>query len=121
MSSLYPERISLTIIEDCVLEAHRQYVEQVITNILSNALKYSKDTVFVELKNQSLILRDTGPGIPEKVLARIGEPFNASATGTGLGLAWVKTLCDRNSWSFKLDSNASGTTITLIFKNEKVI
>ncbi len=59
---------------------------------------------------------DKGAGIPEKVLGRLGEPFNASASsGTGLGLAWVKTLCDRNHWNINIATSNEGTRIDVDF------
>ena len=69
----------------------------------------------MSLKDRELKIQDFGPGIPEKVLSRVGEPYNAGATGTGLGLAWVKTLCDRNDWIFEIESSSTGTTVRVKF------
>jgi len=115
LEHVYPERINVEVEGNFVLMANRPHVEQIIRNLLSNALKYSKNAVHVKLKGSAFSVLDTGPGIPEKVLKRLGEPFNSSASGTGLGLAWVKTLCDRNMWSISVSSSDTGTSVEVIF------
>ncbi|MEZ4814827.1 MAG: HAMP domain-containing sensor histidine kinase [Bdellovibrionota bacterium] len=115
LEHLYPNRIKLNQTGNFALQAHRPHLEQVIQNIILNALKYSTDFVEVNVHDAVFSVKDRGEGIPEKVLQRVGEPFNSSASGTGLGLAWVKTLCDRNSWQFILESSAEGTVIEIHF------
>ena len=76
------------------------HLEQLMMNILHNALKYSGSKVHVEFSHRQLKIHDHGPGIPKEVLAKIGSPFNKTSQlssnekGVGLGLAWVKTICD---------------------------
>ena len=73
-------------------------MRQVITNFLSNALKYTPagKQVFIELSTQEdtavLCIRDEGIGIPAADLENLFEPFHRAAnvgtiSGTGLGLA----------------------------------
>ncbi|MEN0057732.1 MAG: ATP-binding protein, partial [Bdellovibrio sp.] len=67
-----------------------------------------------------LSIRDQGIGIPEEVLHRIGSPFNKSAAGAlsqkgvGLGLAWVKTICDLYRWSYAFQTE-KGTVFKVTF------
>jgi signal transduction histidine kinase len=115
LEHLYPGRIQLESEGDFAFESHRPHVEQIIRNLISNALKYSKDQVSVKLVGPLLSVQDKGPGISEKVLSRLGEPFNSGASGTGLGLAWVKTLCDRNRWELKVENASPGTAASVNF------
>jgi len=79
-------------------------LNQVLENLLSNALKFSPEGGQVELavqvtsQGQVWEVRDQGPGIPDSEQGRIFERFyRAQAAkakpGTGLGLAIVKHLC----------------------------
>jgi two-component system phosphate regulon sensor histidine kinase PhoR len=85
--------------------ADRRAVDQVLTNLLDNALKYTDPggRVTVEVEGQPEFVRvsvsDTGIGIPSEHQARIFERFyrvdkarSRSLGGTGLGLAIVKHL-----------------------------
>jgi signal transduction histidine kinase len=117
LAHLYPERLSINLESNFSLKADRAHLEQCIFNITSNALKYSTDKVHIVLKDDLLSVSDSGTGIPEKVLMRLGEPFNSGAKGTGLGLAWVRILCDRYAWKLDLQSKDTGTTIKIQFSN----
>jgi len=80
--------------------ADRQRLKQVLLNLLSNAVKYNRDGGEVAVfcgpganGRLRLSVRDTGPGIPTRLLDRLFEPFerlgadNGPVEGTGLGLA----------------------------------
>ena len=80
-----------------VVRADRRRIEQVVANLLSNALKYSDDRSPVTLKVESgpdevrVSVRDRGIGIAERDRERVFTPFfragEADVAGTGLGLA----------------------------------
>lgn len=83
-----------------------QAVRTILSNLVDNAVKHtdSGGTVTVELRSEvaasSVIVRDTGEGIPEELLGRIFERFyrvekdrSRERGGSGLGLAIVKHLC----------------------------
>ena len=102
-------------------------LRQLISNLLSNACKYSPigSTVKVQMqqeKNQ-LILRiiDEGFGIPAIDLPHIFEKFyragniSTDISGTGLGLAIVKTIVDSHNGRIWVDSViGKGTTFTIV-------
>ncbi len=86
-------------------------IEQVITNFLTNALKFSPDhklvTVTVERVGRMgrVAVRDEGPGLPREERARIWERFhqatgiehqNGSGVGLGLGLYICKSIVKRH-------------------------
>lgn len=88
-----------------VVSADRERIQQVITNLVSNAVKYSTDGGFVRVTvedtGSSGVIRveDGGIGIPKEDLKRIFERFyrtdksrNRKTGGAGIGLAIVKTI-----------------------------
>lgn len=105
----------------------RVYVERVVANLLSNALKYSGEKGKVLLKTYKagrfvvLELNNSGPAIPanelEMIFQRYARASNASGIpGTGLGLYIVKSIIDAAGGSVNVTSTpAQGTTFTVKF------
>lgn len=96
-------------------------VEQVITNLLNNAAKYSDSGshVWVTLRRDGseavLRVRDTGVGIAPDMLARIWDPFaqadrslDRAQGGLGLGLTLVRTLVEMHGGSVSAQSEGLG-------------
>lgn len=95
------------------------HFEQVIVNLISNSLKYGKgNSIVVALQDQTLIVKDHGPGIPDEVLENFGKPFNkfiqGNETGHGLGLAWINTIARKYHWEIIWD-NSEGTEVKIVF------
>lgn len=104
-------------------------INQVITNIMSNAMKYSDKgaTINIRLKENGefyhLEIEDNGIGMPKESLDRIFDRFyrvdkarSRSMGGNGLGLAIVKEIMDAHNGNIKVKSTLGvGTTMTLIF------
>ena len=89
-----------------VVPGHPDSLAVLLRNLLDNAIKYSpaQGQVDVGLRQQggtaSLVVEDSGPGIPEAERARVLDRFyrvpDAPARGSGLGLAIVKTIADQH-------------------------
>ncbi len=99
-------------------------IEETITNILLNAVRYTPDGGRVEMDVRQdgtfveVCVRDTGIGIPEADLTRIFEEFyradNARATerdGTGLGLAFARQVVERHGGRLWGANNPAGGSI----------
>jgi signal transduction histidine kinase len=65
--------------------------------------------------NLSTVIKDTGPGIPEKNLKNIFDPFfTTKEEGTGMGLALTYSIINDHSGKIKIKSTPRiGTTITV--------
>ena len=99
----------------------------VFTNLISNALKYSKDAVAPEMNlifedsGVRVVLKDYGIGIPDGERGKLFQTFyrasNASGIqGTGMGLVVVKQFVEIHGGTVSIESKEnSGTTVTLHF------
>ncbi|MCC7452238.1 MAG: PAS domain S-box protein [Anaerolineae bacterium] len=102
-----------------------QLLEHILSNLLTNAVKYSPpgSTVYFELQEQAkqvkFMVRDEGIGIPLEDQPYIFEPFHRAnnvgqVAGTGLGLAIVRQMVERHSGSVVFDSEPGvGTSFTV--------
>jgi signal transduction histidine kinase len=86
-------------------------VLQIITNLLSNAFRWTPDggRIHLSLEQEngsvSVSVRDTGPGIPTRERERIFRPFfSGDGQGTGLGLAISKELAGALGGDIRLES-----------------
>ncbi|MCJ7527521.1 MAG: ATP-binding protein, partial [Methyloceanibacter sp.] len=109
-----------------LLEADRRALKQVFLNLLSNAVKFTRDggSVDVHLSRSrghvKIAIKDTGIGIPEVDIAKLGKPFeqvenqfSKSHQGSGLGLAISRALIELHGGSLRITSRAGqGTTVT---------
>ena len=105
----------------------RERIEQVVMNIVSNAIKYTPDGGRIELavgqKGQTVYVRvsDNGIGIPEKDLPRLFERFyrvdkarSRESGGTGLGLSIAKEILNQHKGDIRIDSVYGEGTDVLI-------
>jgi signal transduction histidine kinase len=87
-------------------------VEQVLDNLLANALEVSTQGAAIEIRANegSLHVVDAGPGLNEEQRARAFDRFwrAGSGRGSGLGLAIVKRLVEIDGGSVSLESAPSG-------------
>lgn len=83
------------------------HLDQLLSNIITNSIKYGKGVTKVSIHQDSVSVSDDGPGVPLEILEKLGSPFNhISKNGTagfGLGLAWVSTICRKYGWELLID------------------
>jgi two-component system phosphate regulon sensor histidine kinase PhoR len=118
-------RVDVDVAEDVLARGDPVAVEQVIENLVDNAIKYGKDgggQVRVVGRKRGdrvhLEISDDGPGIEAEHLPRLFERFyrvdagrSRERGGTGLGLAIVKHLVEAMDGSVEVDSEVGrGTT-----------
>ncbi|MBW3621858.1 MAG: response regulator [Armatimonadetes bacterium] len=96
-------------------------LQQVFTNLLNNASKYTEDggeitlSVRLEAETVSVSVRDTGTGIPPEVLPRVFDLFaqgdcslDRSQGGLGIGLTMVRKLVEMHGGSVQAHSEGVG-------------
>jgi len=104
---------------DCAVTACRldgDHFRLVVDNLLRNALLHAKQgsQVRVSMRKQrgdgwELVVQDHGGGIAAAVMPQLFEPFvTGRQSGTGLGLAMVKQVCDANGWQVKAENCDDG-------------
>ena len=101
-------------------------VLQIITNLLSNAFRWTPDGGRIELElaaengSVSVAVRDTGPGIDAADRERIFRPFwSRDGSGTGLGLAIANELAGALGGRIELESSDGlGSSFTLVLPAE---
>lgn len=113
------------------IDADEKRIEQVIYNLISNAVNYTGDDkqVSISLKDSGIVARfevaDTGNGIPEEEIENIWERYykakethKRAIAGTGLGLAIVRNILKAHQARFGVESTV-GKGSTFWFELKK--
>lgn len=111
---------------DLILEADTNLVEQVLINLMVNAIEAIKDTQDPHIvlsatrsPNQKVIIKiaDNGSGIPEDVLDKIFIPFfSTKKSGSGIGLSLCKQIMMLHKGNVQVQSTeGEGTVFSLLF------
>ena len=98
-----------------------------LRNFIGNANKFSKGTIYINLKTDSeiteVIVEDDGAGYPKDVLPKIGEPYlktnenyDKSKVGLGLGLFIGKTLLEKNFASINCRNSKTRSGAEVVIK-----
>ena len=112
------------------IESDSYLVSIIISNIISNAIKYSNENgvISIDLSQKENVvtctISDNGIGIPKEDLDKISNPFYRSnpthhpeIKGSGLGLSIVKRLAELLGIQFEIQSEINkGTSVVLSFK-----
>jgi len=124
-----------SIADDSVIEADGSLFQQIVNNILSNAIKFTPDngniSVFIEKStdNLSLVIRDSGIGIDKLTPAELfGKSFHKSnkgtkgEKGTGIGLHICKVIADAHAFGLTFKPAIDkGTDFVISIPNNKLI
>ncbi len=112
-------------LDDVAIDADYNQLEQVFTNVLTNAFKYSNHAGDVSLtlkktrKEAIVVIEDHGIGIPKEIVHRIFERFYRAEQarheqGSGLGLAIVKRIVSLHQGEIDVESKEHvGTKVTI--------
>ena len=122
-------KLKLDLNPDVIIMGDEGRLEQIICNIIENAIRYSKEsgTISIELIMEEdhckLNITDNGIGMDKEDLEKVTERFyrvNKARSrfdgGTGIGLSIVKQLMNLHNGTLSIDSRLNvGTKVTLIF------
>ncbi len=120
--------VNLDATKDLIL-ADDVHFTNLISNLLENAVKYSKENLLIKLSTQTagnqlkIRIEDNGIGMNKETVSRIFEKFYRAHTGNlhnvkgfGLGLSYVKTMVEAHHGTVKAESvPGKGTTFLLTF------
>ncbi|PHS34127.1 MAG: two-component sensor histidine kinase [Sulfurovum sp.] len=101
------------------IKADKIGFEQILDNILSNAMKYSKKetAISVTFKGHMLYIEDKGIGMTMRELLRIHERYfqgDEKKEGEGIGLTLVKEYCDNEAMDIQIESEKNkGTRVRI--------
>ncbi len=121
-------KVDLETLDGVVVVADRLHLSNILYSLLDNALKYSNEQPLIavsgEWKDKRILLKvaDNGIGISPTHQARIFDKFYRVPTGNvhnvkgfGLGLYYVKRICQAHAWQIDLDSEPGrGTTFEIL-------
>ena len=112
--------------------ADKLHLSNILHSLLDNAIKYCKEKPIISIttndlnrgRQVELIIEDQGIGINKEYLPKIFKKFYRVPTGNihnvkgfGLGLYYVKSVCDAHDWKINIDSEeGEGTTIKIILR-----
>jgi len=104
----------------CIVEADRTLMDVVLKNLIENALKYSKEEIYIKVKNNIVSVTDHGVGIGDKDLNNVTKKFYRSGTHSwdnsmGLGLSIVKTILSLHQSKLEISSEVDVGS-TFLFK-----
>jgi signal transduction histidine kinase len=114
---------------DIFLEADKSRITQVISNILDNAIKFSKANVnkgeevriininIEKAGGQAIVnIKDAGTGIDSEIMPRLFQKFaSKSFQGTGLGLYICKSIVETHGGKIWAENNSDGKGATFSF------
>jgi signal transduction histidine kinase len=108
----------------------RDAVMQILTNLVDNSLKFSKNAdykmIIIEMKTEGdhvyLAVRDYGPGIPPSEMKKVFQEFyrvenemTRTTKGTGIGLSMVKKLCALSNMKIEIENANPGLRTKIHF------
>jgi two-component system, OmpR family, sensor histidine kinase VicK len=107
--------------KEIIIDADKDRILQVLSNLLSNALKFTKEgtieIITVKEDNEVIVkVRDSGSGIDSEIFPRLFEKFaSKSEKGTGLGLFLSKNITEAHGGRIWAENNPDGTGATFAF------
>ncbi|MDE5585104.1 MAG: HAMP domain-containing histidine kinase [Muribaculaceae bacterium] len=118
-----PVEIGIDIPDELTVYADSLHLGNMISNLLDNAVKYSKESVLIRISANAdtLAIADNGIGISKEDLPYIFDKFFRVASGDryevggyGLGLYYVRQIVTLHGWSITAESNPGNGTVFII-------
>ena len=115
-----PSELNLESFEEVEVACDRLALGIVLSNLLSNAAKFSKQSpirhisvrAFVGARRVRLEIEDSGPGVPADILKRVFEPFfTTKPEGIGLGLSIAHTIDERAGGAISAENRPMGGAV----------
>lgn len=116
--------------EPCMVRADSDRIEQVVVNLLDNAIKFTPAQGCITLTTQTdeslctVTVADNGPGIPEEDRSRVFERFftadraHTAGKGTGLGLSICQRIMDMHGQSLHLLDTQEGAAFAFTLERK---
>ena len=124
-----PIVIDIDIPDTLSIQTDSLHFANILSNIIDNAVKYSGDSVNIEIKadSDSITIEDNGIGIDKENLPFIFDKFyrvtsgdRYEAVGYGLGLFYVKQISELMGWRINVTSRpGDGTKFTIKYRNNE--
>jgi len=124
VQKIYPQMHFNLSLDEMQIFSDKKGLSKVIDNIIDNGVKYSDTSkeIDIEVKNNSIKIKDYGLGMDEVELVRIFDNYyqtNKNMQGFGIGLNLVKRFCEKNNIELIFESSKNiGTTVELKFKEQ---
>jgi len=102
--------------QDSHLHTNAELARSVIWNLLRNACQYTdQGEIRIALQGTTLVISDTGPGLPASIDPQQFQRFLPSArqSGEGLGLSIVQRIVEHLGWQMTVESSDQGCRFTL--------
>lgn len=112
--------IDINIPEDAYIYADIDQIKQVVVNLIGNAMNAigNNGTVSIDFQKKdnktSIIISDTGPGIPIEIMPNLFKPFfTTSNSGTGLGLPISRKILNSHNGDLTVCNGKQGAIFTI--------
>ena len=114
-TELANEKIVIDSTDQIVVSADERMLRQAVINLLRNAAEASPGSVLVVIRNKTIEVRDTGPGIPDDHLSKIFIPFfTTKAKGHGIGLALAHRIVTEHGGTLTAANSPTGGAVFTI-------
>lgn len=117
--------------EEKIIAVDIDSIERIILNLISNAIKFSKENGFIEVyikcnDTVDIIIKDNGIGIEPNNLEKVFDRFeqvknNDKKNGSGIGLSLVRSLVEMNNGIIKVKSKIGIGTEFIISLEDKIL